>query len=99
MLLTHWARRAASRAACTAGRSRAIRTAMMAITTSSSISVKPRGFLRAMGNSLRKEERAGIRRRQDRPVSRDALRGREEELRRALQAVSYFVAAFFGRLC
>src|SRR4051794_2295688 len=42
MLLVHWARRAASRAACTAGNSRAIRTAMMAITTSSSISVKPR---------------------------------------------------------
>src|ERR1700712_1980208 len=41
-LLTHWARRAASRAACTAGRSRAIRTAMIAITTSNSMSVKPR---------------------------------------------------------
>src|SRR5947209_3422282 len=41
-LLTHWVRRAASRAAWTAGRSRAIRTAMMAITTRSSISVKPR---------------------------------------------------------
>src|SRR5262249_58510004 len=40
-LLTHWARRAASRAAWTAGRSRAMRTAMIAITTSSSISVKP----------------------------------------------------------
>ena len=34
-------RRAASRAACTAGNSRAINTAMMAITTSSSISVNP----------------------------------------------------------
>src|SRR5579871_3634156 len=41
-LLTHCARRAASRAAWTAGRSSAIRTAMIAITTSSSISVKPR---------------------------------------------------------
>src|SRR4051812_45279547 len=40
-LLMHWARRAASRAAWTAGRSRAIRTAMMAMTTSSSISVNP----------------------------------------------------------
>jgi hypothetical protein len=39
--LTHWARRAASRAACTAGKSKAIKTAMMAMTTSSSISVKP----------------------------------------------------------
>ena len=41
-LLTHWLRRAASRAACTAGSSSAIRTAMIAITTSSSIRVKPR---------------------------------------------------------
>src|SRR3954447_1595800 len=41
-LLVHWARRAASRADCTAGSSREISTAMMAITTSSSISVKPR---------------------------------------------------------
>src|SRR6478752_1065323 len=38
----HWDRRAASRAACTAGRRSAIRTAMMAITTRSSISVNPR---------------------------------------------------------
>src|SRR6516225_131621 len=38
-LLTHWMRRAASRAACTAGSSRAINTAIMAITTSSSIKV------------------------------------------------------------
>src|SRR5215472_15526520 len=41
-LLTHCARRAASRAAWTAGRSRAISTAMIAITTSSSIRVNPR---------------------------------------------------------
>ena len=41
-LLTHWVRRAASRAACTAGSSRAISTAMIAITTSNSMSVKPR---------------------------------------------------------
>ena len=41
MLLTHWIRRAASRAACTVGNSNAIRTAMIAITTRSSISVKP----------------------------------------------------------
>ena len=38
----HWARRAASRADCTAGSSKAIRTAMMAITTRSSIRVNPR---------------------------------------------------------
>src|SRR4051794_4997949 len=42
----HWARRAASRAAWTAGSSRAIRTAMMAMTTSISISVKPRALSR-----------------------------------------------------
>src|SRR4029079_7721284 len=40
-LLTHCALRAASRAACTAGRSNAIKTAMIAITTRSSISVNP----------------------------------------------------------
>ena len=40
-LLVHWARRAASRAACTAGKRSEISTAMIAITTSSSISVKP----------------------------------------------------------
>src|SRR3954451_19768886 len=38
-LLTHCERRPASRAACTAGSSRAISTAMMAMTTSSSMSV------------------------------------------------------------
>src|SRR5262245_8758161 len=41
MLLVHWERRAASRADWTGGRSKAIRTAMIAITTSSSIRVKP----------------------------------------------------------
>src|SRR5262245_46755796 len=41
-LLTHCIRRAASRAACTAGNKSAIRTAMIAITTSNSMSVKPR---------------------------------------------------------
>ena len=49
-LLTHWARRAASRAACTAGSSSATSTPMMAITTSSSISVKPAG--EPMGREL-----------------------------------------------
>src|ERR1700685_4478422 len=46
-LLRHCVRRAASRAAWTAGSNRAIRIAMIAITTNSSISVKParRGFL------------------------------------------------------
>ena len=38
-LLQHWARRAASRAAWTAGKSSAIKTEMMAITTRSSINV------------------------------------------------------------
>ena len=41
-LLTHWARRAASRAACTAGNNNEIKMPMMAITTKSSTSVKPR---------------------------------------------------------
>src|SRR5689334_5918132 len=41
MLFVHCTRRAASRAACTAGSNSAIRTAMIAITTRSSISVNP----------------------------------------------------------
>src|SRR5262245_40077558 len=41
-LLTHWVRAAASRTFWTAGKSRPIRMAMIAITTNSSISVKPR---------------------------------------------------------
>src|SRR5438034_10204285 len=41
-LLLHLRRAAASRTFCTAGTSRPMRMAMMAITTSSSISVKPR---------------------------------------------------------
>jgi len=40
-LLEHCARRAASRAACTAGSSRAIKIPMIAMTTSNSTSVKP----------------------------------------------------------
>src|SRR5579884_1381485 len=43
-LLVHCERRAASRADWTAGRSRAIRTAMIAMTTRSSIRVKARRF-------------------------------------------------------
>ena len=39
-LLVHWARRAASRALWTAGKSKAIKTPMIAMTTSSSIRVK-----------------------------------------------------------
>src|SRR5262245_51511157 len=42
MLLVQLVRRAASRAACTAGSNRATSTPMMAITTSNSTSVKPR---------------------------------------------------------
>src|SRR5579875_2109421 len=41
-LFWHWARLAASRTFCTAGKSKPTRTAMIAITTNSSISVKPR---------------------------------------------------------
>jgi len=42
-LFLHWDRRAASRACCTAGKRSAIKIAMMAITTKSSMSVKARG--------------------------------------------------------
>src|SRR5262249_60700011 len=41
-LFWHWLRAAASRTFCTAGNKRPMRTAMMAMTTRSSISVKPR---------------------------------------------------------
>src|ERR1700733_7793742 len=46
-LLRHWLRRAASRAAWTAGSSRAMRVAMIAITTSNSIKVKPERLVRS----------------------------------------------------
>src|SRR5689334_24373395 len=49
-LLTHWDRRAASRAAWTAGSRRAIRTAMIAMTTSNSIRVKAREDRETMGH-------------------------------------------------
>ena len=49
MLFTHWARRAASRAACTAGKSSAIKTEMIAMTTKSSISVKRGGSRHVCG--------------------------------------------------
>jgi hypothetical protein len=41
-LFVHWLRRAASRAACTAGSNRAIKMPMIAITTNNSTSVNPR---------------------------------------------------------
>ena len=43
-LFVHWCAGPASRADCTAGNRRAINTAMIAMTTSNSISVKPKGF-------------------------------------------------------
>src|ERR1700755_1324918 len=52
-LLVHCDRRAASRAAWTAGSSSAISTAMMAMTTRSSISVNPRRDVDLMGWSSR----------------------------------------------
>src|SRR5262245_7436344 len=55
----HWARRAASRADWTAGSNRAMSTAMMAMTTNSSISVKPRRFQR--GFIMRFSSSGGIR--------------------------------------
>ena len=48
----HWARRAASRADCTAGKSNEIKTAMIAITTSSSIKVKARKLVKPNLRSL-----------------------------------------------
>ena len=54
-LLVHWMRRAASRAAWTAGKSNAISTAMMAMTTRSSIRVN--AFLLIMSLSSSTQER------------------------------------------
>src|SRR5262249_50799335 len=56
-------RRAASRADCTAGSSKAIRTAMMAMTTSSSIRVKARLTLESMGTpcAVKKRDRKAAR--------------------------------------
>src|SRR2546421_7179053 len=51
-LLLHWLRAAASRTFCTAGTSRPIRMAMMAMTTSSSISVKPRERQRLLNRGM-----------------------------------------------
>ena len=48
----HAARRAASRAACTAGSNSAIKIAMIAITTSNSTNVKPCRCLEATGFNL-----------------------------------------------
>src|SRR3954465_14711808 len=75
-LLVHWLRRAASRAAWTAGSRRAIRTAMMAMTTSSSINVNPRR--RIMG--IIPVERRGTGRPRDARED-DANPGRETSVR------------------
>src|SRR4051812_2316151 len=58
-LLVQEARRAASRADWTAGRSRAIKTAMIAITTSNSIRVKPRDRLRREGKRIMEQTPEG----------------------------------------
>src|SRR5262245_56697634 len=52
----HWARRAASRADCTAGKSSAIKTAMIAITPSNSIKVKARRDLIGLLPGVRTSE-------------------------------------------
>src|SRR5438067_881337 len=63
MLFWHFRRLAASRTFCTAGSSRPIKTAMMAITTRSSMSVNPRLWRvldRFMGDLLYKGEADGF---------------------------------------
>ncbi len=50
MLFKHWARRAASRAICTAGNSSDIKIPMMAITTKTSVNVKPDLLARIRGS-------------------------------------------------
>ena len=49
-LFEHWRRRAASRADWTAGRTRAITRAIIAMVTSTSISVKPRRRVAGISN-------------------------------------------------
>src|SRR5262245_36883787 len=56
MLFVHLVLRADSRAACTAGNNRPMRTAMIAITTSNSIRVKPRRELTVIGDSSLADE-------------------------------------------
>src|SRR5262245_3305244 len=58
-LFRHFVRLAASRTFCTAGRSRPISTAMTAITTSSSTSVKPRRLLIVRDRSTAIPSRCG----------------------------------------
>src|SRR3954452_312468 len=58
-LFVHCDRRAASRAAWTAGKSNTIKTAMIAITTNSSIKVKARR--RVMGRSRKSRKEAATR--------------------------------------
>src|SRR4051794_19105611 len=60
-LFVHCERRAASRAAWTAGKSRAIRTAMMAMTTSNSIRVNPRRVRLMSLLHGQEKEQSGIR--------------------------------------
>jgi hypothetical protein len=59
MLLRHWLRRAASRAAWTAGNNNEIKTAMMAITTKSSINVKPFRLL-VICSSFQKQDNENV---------------------------------------
>src|SRR5437868_3542525 len=75
-LFLHWARAAASRTCWTAGTSRPIRIAMIAITTSSSISVKPgrrrtkERFIEAPTDSATKDGENALAYSTGRPVSR-----------------------------
>src|SRR3954453_22481230 len=96
MLLTHCIRLAASRAACTAGKSKAIRTAMIAITTSSSIRVKARRIRRALRIDWRLlvlEREAGIKTRdQGGRGARRRVRAHARQPLRALQAALWWFA-------
>src|SRR3954454_20293870 len=89
-LLTHCDRRAASRAACTAGNSSAIRTAMIAITTNNSIKVKAGRERDVIEDSSWIRREGGLRRR----VTRDHT-SRSEAIARVLdsdETASAFVA-------
>ena len=60
------------RADCTAGNNKAMRTAMIAMTTSSSISVKPRPFVRASWDTLLLGDRLEVESWSDQRGSSDA---------------------------
>src|SRR5687767_5378970 len=78
-LLLHVIRRAASRAACTAGNNNATRIPMMAITTNNSTRVNPTFFLRTSMDELLPEKS---------PTKWDEVNEHETKLRRLRKGIT-----------